>query len=185
MVTDAVKIQNCLLNRAIYDKDRKALGRLYSIYYSRMKYHIASRINSVSDAEDLSQNVFLELCKGKGRYDGRNAEVYLFGMARNIIARYCRNNIKHLQTVQMETVGDIVAESDVCCKQSSLSEQFKKLLKDVTEQLPPKARDAIRARLIEGLSPKEAAKKCGCSTDAFYKRFDAALKALNCSNMKK
>ena len=175
-----MKIQDhILLSRIIYEKDREALGQLHTKYYSHIKQYIASRIDSIPDAEDLSQTVFFELCKGNSRYDGqRDAEAYLFGMARNLIGRYHRNKRKKPQTVQIDSVGDIVDNFDVQQHQPISLKQLKIFLKDATEQLPPKAKDAIRARLIEGLTPKEAAQKAGCSTDTFYKRFDAALEAL-------
>jgi RNA polymerase sigma-70 factor (ECF subfamily) len=168
-----------LLRRAIYEKDREALGRLHSIYYSRIKRYIASRINSIPEAEDLSQNVFLELCKGNSRYDGqRDPEAYLFGMARNLISHYHRNKRKYLQTVQLESARDSAISYDAPQYRSASLTRLRKDLDEAIKQLPPKAKDAIRARLIEGLSPTEAAQKAGCSIQAFYNRFDAALKAL-------
>jgi RNA polymerase sigma factor (sigma-70 family) len=123
--------------------------------------------------------VFLELCKGNGRYDGqRDAEVYLFGMARNLISRYHRNKRKYLQTIQMEGARDFAISSDSQQYRPPSLKQLRKHLDEAIKQLPPKAKDAIRARLIEGLSPTEAAQKAGHSIKAFYNRFDAALKAL-------
>jgi RNA polymerase sigma factor (sigma-70 family) len=177
---DGVKIQNrILLRRAIHDKDREALGRLHSIYYSRIKRYIASRINSIPDAENLTQDLFFELCEGNGCYDGqRDAEAYLVGMARNIIGCYHRNKKKHPQTIQINLFGDVVADCDVQQHQPVSLQELKELLEDATGQIPPKAREAARLRLGEGLTTKKAAEKCGCSTEAFYKRFHAALKTL-------
>jgi len=180
LAAGTVKTQaRILLKRAIYEKDREALGRLHSIYYSRIKHYIVSRINSTSKAEDLSQNVFLELCKGNSRYDGqRDPEAYLFGMARNLISHYHRNKRKYLQTVRLEAARNFAISYDVQRYRLPSSKQLRKDLDEAIKQLPPKAKNAIRARLIEGLSPKDAAQKAGCSIQAFYKRFDAALKAL-------
>jgi predicted DNA-binding protein (UPF0251 family) len=44
--------------------------------------------------------------------------------------------------------------------------------------LTPKAREAVRLRFVEGLGPKEAAKKAGCSISALYKRLERAEKAI-------
>jgi len=177
---DTIKIQErILLTKVIRKKDRKALGWLHSIYYTRLKRYITSRINSFSDAEDLTQNLFFELCEGNGHYDSqRDAEAYLFGMARNLISHYHRDRGKYPQAVQIETIKNFAVSNSFQQSHPISLDRLRKLLTDVTEQLPPKAKGAIRARLIEGLTPKEAAQKAGCSTDAFYKRFDAALKAL-------
>lgn len=168
-----------LLRRAIYNKDREALGRLHSIYYSRIKHYIASRINSIPDAEDLTQNVFLELCTGKSRYDGqKDAEAYLFGIARNLISHYHRNKKKYPQTVQLELERHFAISHDAQQYRPASLTKLREQLHEEIKQLPPKAKNAIRARLIEGLSPKEAAQKAGCSIQAFYNRFEAALKIL-------
>jgi RNA polymerase sigma-70 factor (ECF subfamily) len=101
---NTIKIQErILLTKAIRKKDRKALGQLHRIYYSRLRHHIASCIKSFPDAEDLIQNLFFELCKGNGHYDSkRGAEAYLFGIARNLVNRYYRDRCKYPQTVQLE-----------------------------------------------------------------------------------
>lgn len=180
MATDAIKIEDIiLLRRAIHDKDREALGRLNILYYPRIKRYIASRVNLTEDAEDLAQRVFLELCMGTSHYDGqRDAEAYLFGVARNIIGHYYRNKKEQPQTVQIDSVCDIVADCDVQQHRPVSLQELKEFLEDVTGRLPPKAREAARLRLGEGLTTKKAAEKCGCSTEAFYKRFHAALKTL-------
>jgi len=78
--------EKLVLKRAICQQDRTALAFLHTKYYSRMMHYIASHVNSVQDAEDLTQDVFIELCKGNGSFNGcENAEKYLFGIARNII----------------------------------------------------------------------------------------------------
>ena len=180
MSNDTIKIQQrILLAKVIRKKDRKALAQLHRIYYSRLKRYIASCIKSFPDAEDLTQNLFFELCKGNEHYDSqRDAEAYLFGIARNLVNRYHRDRCKYPQTVQIEKTMEIAASSSAQQSQPISLSQLEKLLEDTTEQLPPKAKEAIRIRLIEGLPVKEAAQKCGCSTDAFYKRFNAAFKAL-------
>ena len=105
---------NILLKRAIYNSDRDALGRLHTIYYTSIKHYIASRINSISEAEDLSQNVFLEPCKGNCRYDSRrDAKAYLFGMAKNLVSRYYRNKKKHPQTLPIDSIGEIIADHNI------------------------------------------------------------------------
>jgi RNA polymerase sigma factor (sigma-70 family) len=48
----------------------------------------------------------------------------------------------------------------------------------VKNQLSSEERQAFRLRFIEGLSPKEAAKKVGCSISAFYRRLEKAEKVL-------
>jgi DNA-directed RNA polymerase specialized sigma24 family protein len=80
--------------------------------------------------------------------------------------------------VQLESARDFAISYDAPQYRSASLTQLRKHIDEAMEQLPPKAKDAFRARLIEGLSPTEAAQKAGCSIQAFYNRFDAALKTL-------
>ncbi|MHC4739671.1 MAG: RNA polymerase sigma factor [Planctomycetota bacterium] len=166
MSDDEVK-DRILLRRAIYQKDRKALGRLHSIYYPRIKRYIASRVNSIPDAEDLTQGVFFELCNDEDTYrEYQDAEAYLFGIAKNLIALYYRSQSKQVKTISMESVGETAA--DVQQKPAEqISQQELKDIKDLIARLPPKAQEAIRLIFIEGLSLKEAAKRTGCSIHTF------------------
>lgn len=184
MADDTIKIQDhILLKLGLYDKDREALGQLHFLYYSRIKRYIASCINTTTDADDLAQDVFVELCLGKGHYDAqRDAVAYLFGIARNVVGHYYRNKRKHPQTIQIDSVGEIATISEImqhldAVKPVSL-QQFKKIIEDATSQLPPISGEAVRLRLAEGLDSKEAAKRAECSVDVFYRRFYEGLKLL-------
>lgn len=180
-------ILSILLKRAIYQRDKKAVEVLHSRYYQSILRYIADRVSYGVDTEDLAQDVFIELCKGNGRYDGRgNVEGYLFGIARNTIRGHYRRKSHSVKTVPIDSVNGIGPSYDVQQDRDSVrqisAQQLKKAIEDAVAQLPPKARQAIRLRFIEGLSSKEAARKAGCSIDTFYHRFYEGLKALRNRN---
>ncbi|MHC4693590.1 MAG: RNA polymerase sigma factor [Planctomycetota bacterium] len=176
-------IQNVLLKRAIYQRDKKAIEILYSRYYPSILRYIASRVGYCVDVEDLAQDVFIELCKSNGRYNGQgNIEEYLFGIARNGIRRYYREKANSIRTVNIDSIDEIGSGYNIQQQQDPVNhvsaQQLKKRIRDTLDQLPPKAREAIRLRFIEGLSSKAAAKRAGCHIDTFYHRFYEGLKAL-------
>jgi RNA polymerase sigma-70 factor (ECF subfamily) len=184
LAADVVKIQaSVLLRRAVRKKDKEALGRLHTIYYPQLKRYIASRVGSVEDAEDLAQSVFFELCKGNAVHkDCGNAEAYLFGIAKNLINLYYRSKSRQVKTIPLCSVGEFagggaVRPSQKAAKQVSL-EQCKKLIEDARALLPPKARQAVELKFIEGYSVKEASQMVGCSVWTFYKRLDKAARVL-------
>lgn len=155
-----------LLTRAICHQDRKALAHLYLKYRRRIKSYIASNTNSV---EDLTQEVFIQLLAGKGRYDGSSdVNSYLLGIAGNIVRRYHqrKDKIRSLDTVFTRSINTNNPGED--------DQQFEKIIKEAITKLHPKEHQAIRLRFIDGLRPKEAAKKAGCSIGAFYKRLERA-----------
>lgn len=179
MSHDVAKIQDRIsLKLAINRKDGKALSELHSKYYRKIKRYIASRISSIADAEDLTQNVFFELCKSNGTDKGhQNAEAYLLGVAKKLIALYHRNRDKQIRTISINSMDEITA--DIQRKPSEqISQQKLRELKDTIARLPPKTQEAISLRLIEGISIQEAAKRTGCSIHTFCQRIYQAKKII-------
>ena len=143
-----------LLIRVICHQDRRALADLYLKYRRRIKSYITSNINSSADIEDLTQEVFIQLCAGTGRYDGHSDEKsYLLGIAKNTIHRHHRrkSKIKVSETVFIHSVSTKSSGDEIY-------QRFEKISEDAIIQLHPKERQAFRLRFIKGLSPKEAAK---------------------------
>ena len=183
LAADAAEVRDrILLRRAIHDKDREALGRLHTIYHQYIIRYIALRIESLEDAEDLTQRVFLELCRSSSttkRY--RHPKAYLLGIAKNLIALYYRSKSRQVKTIPIESVDEIRAGDEARRYRMSggqLSPRERKTIQTLVAQLPPKAREAVRLRFLKGLSPKDAAKISGCSANTFYQRLNAGVKAI-------
>lgn len=174
--------ESLILERAIYQRDRKAVTVLHAKYYVPMKHYIASCINSLADAEDLAQNVFVELCKGNGRYDGHGSvERYLFGIARNAIRKYHHERAHSVKTIPIDSVYPIdtgkVQQSRGPARQIE-AQELKKAIEEAVAKLPSKARQAIKLRFIDGLSNKQAAQKAGCTHGTFRFRLSYAIETL-------
>jgi RNA polymerase sigma-70 factor (ECF subfamily) len=172
------KIQDrILLRQAILEKNSQALAHLHKTYYLSIKRYVASRINSNPDIEDLVQNVFLELCKSNDNYKGHhNAEAYLIGIAKNLIALYYRNKGRQIQTISIESIADIAADIQQK-KTEQLLQQELQDIKDLITRLPPTTRKAISLRLIEGFSTKKTAELMGCSTHTVCQKIYEAKKS--------
>ena len=181
---DNLKIQDHILPKTAVHEE-KTLAAFYAEYYPQIRRYIASCIYSLEDADDLTQDVFLEFCRSSRC---QNAEAYLFGIARKTILAYHRKRKKSAKIIPLDSIDDFgkspsIKQNQDPTKQISQNE-FEKLFEDVVEQLPPKAREAVKLRLVEGLDPEAAAKRAGCSIDTFYRRFYEGLKALRNSNSK-
>lgn len=180
---DSADDNRLILKQAVYQQDREALALLYDKYYAHVKHYIARRIDSNENAEDLAQDVFVELCKNKDHYDGRgDVKWYLFGIARNMIRRYHRRKRRLPRIISIDRISefglDCVIRQPLNQAGQILSQNLKKLIEDSKSQLPPKAYEAIKLRYINGLCPKEAAYKTECSIKAFYARLERAMKRL-------
>ena len=177
--------ERSILERAVCHRDRDAAAILYAKYLVQIKHYIASHIGPVPDVEDLAEEVFVQLCKRTAHYDERgNVEAYLHSIARNVIRRYLRHKAHTIRTIPI----DLIEQSAVLSKTEPYrgeagmlsGRQFKKMVRDLKALLPPKAYEAVKVRLVEGLSPKQAARKLGCSVAAFRKRLQRAAGILRC-----
>jgi len=180
---DAADDKRLVLKRAIHQQDREALALLHIQYYDEVRHYITYHVDFIEDAEDLAQDVFVELCNNKGHYDGRSdAQAYLFGIARNIIRRYNRRKWKFPKTISTNrsTGLDVdcgIQHSPDASGQIS-SQKMEELIEDLKARLSPKSYEALKLRHIEGLCPKVAAHKAECSLKAFYARLERAMKKL-------
>jgi RNA polymerase sigma factor (sigma-70 family) len=174
---------NLLLKRALFQKDREALRLLYARYYAPLKGYIASRIHSAAQAEDVAQNVFVDLCSrnGKPLYDCQNAEGYLFGIARNLIREHQRDAAKSPKALDSPTLEIIAVDRRRPTYPPRPPADFddtQQLILKALNHLPPAARQALKLAVIDGLPPKQAARKAGCSVKTLYQRLSRARKAV-------
>ncbi|MFC1676514.1 RNA polymerase sigma factor [Planctomycetota bacterium] len=177
MPENTVKIQDHLsLRRSICEKDRKKAGVFYAKYYMQIKYYIASRVPSITDAEDLTQDVFIEFYKS---YGYKKPEAYLLGIAKNLVAQFYRSKKRQVVTTPITSIDEIGAKLEEHQKPAEQVLQHKlTIIKDLILQLPPKTREAIRLRFIEELSLKEAAKQANCSVHTFCQRIYEAKRII-------
>src|SRR5262245_55823391 len=99
------------LDRLVEDAkrgDREAFGRIFDAYAAPIHRFIASRVNRPSDAEDLTQLVFVKALEALPRYEARGIPFggWLFRLARNAIidqVRTRRDNLSLLAAATRET----------------------------------------------------------------------------------
>jgi len=172
-----------ILKRAVFQQDKEALSILYAKYYPEVRRYITSRFDCMEDVEDLAQDVFVELSKGKGHYDGkRNVARYLFGIAKKIIYQYHKQKTRSVKNISIVSIDKVVQRYDnlqhLDFEKQIFTQDLKMVIEETMAKLPTKAREAIRLRYINGLSAKESAEKAGCSVHTFCQRIIDAKKNL-------
>ena len=171
-----------LLCPATHQRDTHTLKLIYEYYLSVLKY-IAKRVGPTADAEDLAQDVFVQLCKNNALYkDQAPASSYLLGIAKNLIRDYYRHRGRQLKTVHLDSIDKLTTRQIITAQKQlpprTQPSNISQIIRNAVAQLPPKARQAIKLRFIEGLSPETAAEKAGCSLDTFCSRTSKALKLI-------
>ncbi len=135
--------------------DPESFGLLFDRYYGPVHRYVAARIGRPSDAEDLTQLVFVKALEAIPRYESRGVPFggWLFRLARNVV-------IDHVRTRREHTTLDLAVErpsTDGGPDQLAVLRQELDSVAAALRRLTPEQREAIELRFFAGLSAKEAA----------------------------
>ncbi|MGZ6340303.1 MAG: RNA polymerase sigma factor [Candidatus Limnocylindrales bacterium] len=144
---------------AARDGDAEAFGRLFDHYREPVYRYIASRIRRPTDAEDLTQIVFVKVLEALPRYESRGVPFagWLFRLARNTVIDFVRTHREHVELealTERSSTGpgpheQVVTRADIDAVGVALA------------TLTDEQRDAIALRFFAGLSAREAAEAMG------------------------
>lgn len=158
--------------------------RLYGEKRANLVRVFAARLRSVSEAEDLIQDLFLKVqAIGELEVEG-DGSALLFRMANNLMLDRLRSQgragardegWRSLQGAALgdQQVADIPSAEDVVIGRQRLN-----VMMETLETLPPQVARAFRLHKLEGLSHAETAQAMGVSRSSIEKHVSAALKAL-------
>ena len=139
--------------------DEWAFGMIFDHYHEPVYRYIASRVHRPSDAEDLTQLVFVKVLEALPRYEARGVPFggWLFRLARNTVIDHVRTRHEHVDLESASHQPGVEAGPDeVTVARQELDEVAAALAALTDEQ-----RDAIALRFFAGLSAREAAEVMG------------------------
>ena len=139
--------------------DAWAFGRLFDHYHLPIYRFIASRVRRPSDAEDLTQLVFVKALEALPRYESRGIPFggWLFRLARNAVIDFVRTSHEHADLAQSVDRADANAGPDELAVIRQEIDAVGTALSTLTDD----QRDAIALRFFAGLSAREAAEVMG------------------------
>jgi RNA polymerase sigma-70 factor (ECF subfamily) len=80
------------LVRQVLDGDPDAFSKIYDAYFRRVYAFVLKRIGDPAEAEDLTQETFVQLYRSLKSYEGRSSLLtWTFGIAQNVCSRYFRH----------------------------------------------------------------------------------------------
>ena len=139
--------------------DEWAFGMIFDHYHEAVYRFIASRVQRPSDAEDLTQLVFVKALEALPRYESRGVPFggWLFRLARNAVIDFVRTRRDHadLETVVERAHGDAGPDEIVVIRQEL--DAVGAALATLTDD----QREALALRFFAGLSAREAAVAMG------------------------
>jgi len=148
--------------RQLSDGDWLALDELYEKYHQRV-YSLCLRMtHNVSESEDLTQDVFIQLFRKVGSFRGESAfTTWLHRLTVNQVLMHFRKPRHRLELTTED--GELPAEHAASNQNRRLRVLDRILLSEVIAKLPEGYRQAIVLHYIEGLGHKEIAARRGRS----------------------
>jgi len=139
--------------------DPWAFGRLFDEFHDPVYRFIANRVNRPTDAEDLTQLVFVKALEALPRYEQRGVPFggWLFRLARNTIIDHARTRHDH---AELDAAADRAAD-DAGPEEITLLRGDLDAVARALAELTPDQREVIELRFFAGLSAREAAEAMG------------------------
>ncbi|MCL4459444.1 MAG: sigma-70 family RNA polymerase sigma factor [Chloroflexi bacterium] len=165
-----------LLERAI-KRDTEAFGQLYDLYVDRVYRHVYYRLGDRSEAEDLTEEVFLRAWQSIERYrpQGVPFVAWLFKIAQNLVVDRYRHKRPKGEVLETETIETDVWADPVVIAEQHLTQQT---LRQAVLRLKPEQQQVIMLRFLDGLEYPEVAAILGKSEGAVRIAQFRALQAL-------
>lgn len=141
--------------------------------YIRRNWRVAE------DVVELRQDIYEHALIGARRAGlPANARAYLFTLARNHLI----NHVKRARIVSFETIADLDTvgrDFDIFETEHALTARDElRHAKAGIDKLPPRCREVIRLRKLDGLSTREAADALGVTTETIRQQLKYGMKAL-------
>ena len=136
-----------------------AFGSIFDAYHVSVYRFVASRVSNPSDAEDLTQLVFVKALEALPRYTARGVPFggWLFRLARNTVIDHVRTRREH---TELEAATDRAIEDAGPEMVATLRDDLAAVARAL-EALTEDQREVIALRFFAGLSAKEAAEAMG------------------------
>jgi len=155
--------------------DRAAFAELVDKYKQRVMNFVYHRLRDEAEAEDLAQNVFLQVYKSRTRYkQTAKFSTWLFTIAHNLCLNELRRRSRHPAESLEETHTEneeqpprqIEDKSQVAAPDNVLHGELSRKIQEALDELPENQRSAILLCREEELSYEQIAKVLRCSLSA-------------------
>lgn len=155
--------------------DRAAFAELVDKYKQPVMNFIFRRLRDETEAEDLAQNVFLQVYKSRGRYkQTAKFSTWIFTIAHNLTLNELRRRSRHPAESLEETHPEseeqaprqIEDKSQVAAPDNVLQGELAQKIDEALNELPENQRSAVLLCRQEDLSYDQIAKILRCSLSA-------------------
>lgn len=156
--------------------DRVAFGAIYEAYYHRIYRYAAVQLGNPSDAEDVTEQVFLKALESMANFQWRDVTLapWLFRIARNQVIDHVRRKAKREGVFPLQNTPRHERDPAELVEKKLDLETLKAALDFLTDA----QRSVVTLRFIADLSIAETARALGKTEGAVKAMQHSALLAL-------
>jgi RNA polymerase sigma-70 factor (ECF subfamily) len=147
--------------------DGESFDRLYEMYWNRIYRFAVKRLGDASEAEDVAQDVFLQVHRCLESFEGRSSLLtWMFGIAHHQLCRRFRRKTPHTISLEApEARARSISEvpSDRRVDATRALESCERVL---AEHISPTQREVFHQYYVENRPTKQIASRLGKSTQA-------------------
>lgn len=161
--------------RALRKGCHKAFEQVFSSYYAKIKIFIAGLIKSDVDAEELAEELFVNLWINRKEIDAdKSFSAYLHTIAHNMVMNYLRRKYIHNDYLnkQAEANYSYSSEEELIARETSL------LLELAVDKMPEQRRQIFLLSRKEGLKNEDIAIRLQTTKHNVESQLSIALKEL-------
>lgn len=157
--------------------DKEIFGRIFQRYNQKLYFFALGYLKSEREAEEIVQETFLKLWERRENINPElSVQAYLFKIAFNFIRKRWLVQIKD-EELKHKMAGELIDFDDKT--NQDLNYHFLILhINQLIEELPPRQKEIIEHRKLEGLTTKEISDKLSISVKTVEAHLTAALKFL-------
>ena len=156
---------------------RQAFNRLFDIYNQKLYFFAFGYLKSEKEAEEIVQETFLKIWERRQAIDpALSVNAYLFKIAFNFIQKRLIKILKE-EELKHDLAGEIVSFDDYTA--NTLNYHFlMQRIDELIEELPPRQRQIIELRKLDGYSVKEISEQLSLAVKTVEAHLTAGLKFL-------
>jgi RNA polymerase sigma-70 factor (ECF subfamily) len=169
-----------VLVTAILAGDHDAFTALYERFHRRIYHYALKRLGDPAEAEDIAQDVFLEVYLSLGSFQGRSSlSTWMFGIAHHQVGRRTRKRVRETLTFNEEQVLQIPAAVVPADHQLDVVRTLARCQEVVESELTRSQQRVFRLRYARNLSMRSIASELGTTSNAVKLNLSRTRRTLN------
>jgi RNA polymerase sigma-70 factor (ECF subfamily) len=165
---------------AVLAGDHEAFAALHERYNRRIYHYALKRLRDPFEAEDVTQDVFLEVFTSLGSFQGRSSlSTWMFGIAHHQVGRRTRKRVRETLTFSEEQVLQVPAKVVPAERQLDVVRALDRCQQIVESELTTSQRRVFRLRFGQNQSMRSIATQVGTTTNAVKLNLSRSRRTLN------